>query len=134
MWSREDLGKPPPSHRVLETLLLIPDAGMKYDSARELDDPNVVVGSSLYGDLIGEWNASDDCAAWACKPGSWIIIAADLARDDETPTSVTFAVWRVTDGYAVLVTDPAHDHARVPAVMGMPWPSKWKNAKVWYGE
>ena len=106
-----------------------------------LEDGAQFVSRANFGNAVGTWNAPDPSGAYAAKPGEWIIVQADLGRhedddDDDDTVAVTFACWKVSDGYAVAITPMAQASVRVPIISGIPWPADddWKQQALWYGE
>ena len=136
-WAWEDLSawpKRPP----IDSIHLFP----KADAAEWLDAPRSLMGSANFGNAVGTWNARDREADWACEPGQWMIIRAELLREEQEAdgadgVAVAFAGWKVEEGLAVAVMDYSKAKEWLPPIMGLdawPAPDAWKEESVWYGE
>ena len=136
-WAWEDLSAWPKSPPI-DSIHLLP----KDDGSGWLDDPESFMSNANFGNAVGTWNARDREGNWAGEPGQWMIIQAELAREEDEEdgrdgVAVTFAGWKVEEGLAVAVLDYGKAKEWLPRIMGLDaWPAQgaWKEASVWYGE
>jgi hypothetical protein len=133
-WAWDDLSAWPKSPPI-NSIHLLP----KLDGAEGLDDPEAFMARANFGNAVGTWNTRDEEASWACEPGQWLIIRAELVREEDEGDGVAlaFACWKVEEGFAVAIVDYGKAPAWLPSIMGLDaWPAQgsWKEASVWYGE
>jgi hypothetical protein len=117
-------------------------------SREVLKDPKVFVDYCRFHGSVGTWNANGE-GQWLAEPGKWILVDVELVQeqadgsddyDDEgggggNYVSVTFALWKVKEGWLAAVWEPSK-HAVLAKLIGFKtWPKKgWQPCKVWYGE
>ncbi|HEY4059138.1 MAG TPA: hypothetical protein VGM39_21125 [Kofleriaceae bacterium] len=136
LWAYTPVEKMPSPGKVVESLSFVSDEDLEFDAIKQLDEPNTVVSSSLWLG-VGAWNASDEEASWAGERGAWMVIQAELSREEDGDTvDVVFAAWRVDGGLALFVTPLEDGVERAAAVSGLPIADReeWDEDKVFYGE
>ncbi|MFV8751983.1 hypothetical protein ACNOYE_15665 [Nannocystaceae bacterium ST9] len=117
-------------------------------SSKVLTDPKELVEYANFGGSIATWN-SKGSGRWIHSPDEWILVDVELVQeqagdyddfDDEGGSggdyvSVIFALWKVEEGWAAAVWEPA-DQALLADLIGLAaWPSEgWQDCEVWYGE